>query len=107
MSYKDSVSGIGIIIKNKPQLPYGNGARGRMIPSEKGRRAIFVPSFGVLEEKEVNDLVEDAQGQEDERIKTKQQTQNKENLENLVKATRAAPRGERAKTAREIIKEAR
>ena len=60
--------GLTLIFKNKPRLPYGNKDRGRFVPPEKGRRAIFVPSFGVLEKEEVDYIVEASQEKEDERI---------------------------------------
>lgn len=105
MSYKDKISGIGIIIKRKERLPYGSKGRGRFIPPEKGRRAIFVPSFGALEKEEVDYLVEASQEKEDERMKKNVKSVQKERLEQLTQATLQAPEGERANTAREIIKE--
>ena len=103
MSYRDSISGIGAIIKSKERLPYGSESRGKMLPSENGRRAIFVPSWGALEKEEVDYLVEVAQGQEDERKKKRKKSEQKETLEKVVKATMQAPKGKRAKTAHEII----
>ena len=96
---------ITLIFKNKERLPLGNEGRGRFVESEKGRRAIFVPSFGVLEKEEVDYLVEGAQEQEDDRIKRKQKSEQKEALENVAMAMRQAPQGKRGKTGKEIIKE--
>ena len=103
MSYRDSISGIGVHVKRKERLPYGEGAKGRLVPSEKGRRSIFVPSFGSMEQDEIDYVVEVAQDQEDERIKKGEKSPTKENLENLVNAAQTAPKGERAKTARELL----
>jgi len=103
MSYRDRISNIGIIIKNKERLPYGNKDRGKFIPPEKGRRAIFVPSFGTMEKEEVDYVVEVAQEEEDERLKKNEKSEQKEQLESVVDAARRAPRGKRAETARQII----
>ncbi len=105
MAYKDKISGISIIIKHKEQLPYGNNSRGKFLPSEKGRRAIFVPSFGVLEKEEVDYLVEASQEKEDERIKKGTKSQQKEELEQVATAMLRAPEGKRAETGCDIIKE--
>jgi len=92
-----------IIINESESLPYGSGSRGKFIPSEKGRRPIFVPSFGSMEREEIDYVVEVAQGQEDERLQKNEKSIQKESLENVVEAARRAPSGERAKTARELI----
>ena len=105
MSYRDKISGIGIIIKNKENLPYGNKDRGRLVPSEKGRRAIFVPSFGTMEKEEVDYIVEASQDKEDERIKKNEKSNTRERLEQVVEVARRAPRGKRAIAAQEIIDE--
>ena len=96
---------ITLIFKDKQRLPYGSNSRGRMIPPEKGRRAIFVPSFGVLEKEEVDYLVEAAQEQEDDRIKNGVKSQQKEELGQIATAMRQAPEGKRAQTGRNIMKE--
>ena len=97
--------GITLIFKTKPRLPYGSGSKGKFIPPEKGRRAIFVPSYGTMEKEEVEYIVGTAQEQEDERIKRGYKSEQKERLEQVVGAVRQAPQGKRAKLAREIIKE--
>lgn len=103
MSYRDSISGIGVIVRRKERLPYGNKDKGKFVPPEKGRRAIFVPSFGTMEKEEVDYVVEVAKEQEDERIKRNEKSEQRECLEQVVEATKRAPRGKRAKTAKEII----
>jgi len=95
---------VTLIFKDKDRLPLGNKDKGKFVEAEKGRRAIFVPSYGTMEKEEVDYIVEVAQGQEDERIKRKEKSSTKERLEQVVEATRQAPRGQRAETAREIIK---
>jgi len=101
--YIEKIKTIGVIIKNKERLPYGSGSRGQLIPPEEGRRAIFVPSFGALEKEEVDYMVEAAKEQEDERVREGKKSQTKEQLEGVARAMRQAPKGERAKTGREII----
>ena len=102
-SYRDSISGIGIIVKNREQKMLGSGAEGRHVPPEKGRRSIFVPSFGAMEQDEIDYVVEVAQEQEDERIKENHKSLTKERLEAVASAAMNAPRGERAKAAKEVI----
>jgi len=91
-----------LIFKNKPTLPYGHNDRGKFIPAEKGRRAIFVPSFGVLEKEEVEYLTEAAQEQEDTRLRKGRVSRQKEQLEQVTEAVRHAPNGRRAELARKI-----
>ena len=100
---------ISTIIKpdNKEQLPYGNKSRGRFVEAEKGRRSIFVPSWGALEKEEVDYYVEKAQDDEDSRLKKNKTTPMKENISNLTKAARAAKRGHRSETIKNIIGERR
>ena len=102
MSYKDSISGIGVIKRDKERLPYGSGSRGKFIPSENGRRSIFVPSFGVLEKEEVDYIVEAAKEQEDDRIRKNRKSEQKETLEKVTDALRKAKPGQRAKLLKEI-----
>ena len=103
----EKIKTLGVIVRKTERLPYGNRSRGQFIPPEKGRRAIFVPSFGALEKEEVDYLVEASQEQEDERLRKGTKSQVKEELEQVVQAMRQTPAGKRAKTGREIIREAR
>ena len=96
---------ITLIFKNKERLPYGNKDRGQFIPAEKGRHAIFVPSFGAMEKEEIDDIVLAAQEKEDTRLKKKEKSPTKQNLENLTLAAMQASRGKRAKTIKQILKE--
>ncbi len=89
--------------KDKERLPFGNKSRGKLIKSEEGRRAIFVPSFGSMEKEEIDYVVQEAQHQEDERVKKKSTSQTKVELESVAKSMKEAPRGERAKTGHEIL----
>ena len=99
----EKIRTLGIIVRQKERLPLGNKDRGKFVETEKGRRAIFVPSFGVLEKEEVDYLVEVAQGQEDDRLKNKPISQQKGELEQVAQAMLDTPVGKRAKTGREII----
>lgn len=105
MSYRDSISGIGIIVKRRESLPLGNGDRGRFVPPENGRRSIFVPSYGTMDKEEVDYVVEAAQEQEDERLKRGDSSPTKKKLGYVAEAAIRAPRGQRAKTAQEAIEE--
>ena len=101
MAYKDELC-TNFKVKHKENLPYGNGSRGKFIEAEKGRRSIFVPSWGSMEKEEIDEVVEVAQEQEDERVQSKKKSQLKVNIENLTQAAMQAPPGERAKTVREL-----
>jgi len=102
MSYRDKVSGIGIIIRNKERLPLGNGSRGKLTPAEKGRRSIFVPSFGAMEKEEIEYVTSVAQEQEDERLKNKEKSGQKRALEYVTGEVRKADKGKRAEKAKEL-----
>jgi len=104
MAYKDTLC-TNFIVREKQRLPYGDKDRGRFVEAEKGRRAIFVPSFGTMEREEIDDIVLAAQEKEDERIKRGEKSQIKENLENITQVALSAPRGKRAKAIKEILKE--
>ena len=93
-----------LIFKHKERLPYGSNSRGKFIPPENGRRAIFVPSFGVLEKEEVDYLVEASQEQEDDRIRKDKTSDQKKQLEEVTEAVLKAPAGKRAALARELAK---
>lgn len=97
--------GITIIVKNKERLPYGDKHRGRFVAAEKGRRNIFVPSWGALEEEEVDYLVEVAQEQEDERLKKGEERTApvKETLGNLVDLAMKTEPGHRSKAIKEAL----
>lgn len=103
----EKIKTLGVIFKTKERLPYGNKSRGKFIPSEEGRRAIFVPSWGALEKEEVDYVVEAAKEQEDERIRKGSTSLQKEALEVVANEVRKAPPGQRARTGQEIIKDMR
>ena len=95
-SYRDSISGIGIIVKGSSKGQTGVG-------KTKNGRTIIVPSGGILEQEEVDyTLMGAIENADNEKPR---QSEQKEALENLTKAVKAAPKGERAKAAREFIGE--
>ena len=96
---------VTLIFKNKERLPYGNKARGRLVQSEKGRRAIFVPSFGTMEKEEVDYVVEVAQEQEDERLKRREVSPQKQRLEAITKEALNTRQGQRARKIKQMLKE--
>lgn len=102
MAYKDTLC-TNFILKGKAQKMYGQEAPSKLVLAEKGRNAIYVMSEGALEQEEVDYLVEAAQYKEDARIKKNEKSATKERLEQVVEATMQAPKGQRAKTAQEII----
>ncbi len=90
------------VIKNKERLPYGNGARGQYIKGENGRRDIFVPSFGAMEQDEVDYTVQGAIEQEEAKAKVRKPSEQKEAIAAVVKEMRKAKPGERAKVVEEM-----
>ncbi len=98
-----------IRFEHKENLPLGSGSRGKYIPSsETGGLPIFVPSFGALEQAEVDDVALAATEKERERVRGKKTMRNPEKakaLENLVNTARNAPQGKRKKTLDKVLKE--
>ena len=103
--FVEKVKTLGVIVKSTEQLPYGNKSRGKLVPPENGRRAIFVPSWGSMEKEEIDYVVEVAQEQEDERIKRGRVSLQKVALEMVTGEVRKAPPGQRAKVGKKIIEE--
>ena len=99
----EKIKTLSIITRQKGRLPLGNKDRGKYIPPEDGRRAIFVPSFGTMEKEEVEYVVEVAKEQEDERLKRGGVSAQRAALERVTQAVRQAPSGKRAETAKRII----
>lgn len=49
--------GLTLIFKDRPRRSGGYGAKGVIVPSENGEPGIFVPSFGILEQEEIDYIV--------------------------------------------------
>lgn len=49
--------GLTLIFKDKPRRRLGTGAKGVLIPPEGDELGIFVPSFGVMEQEEIDYIV--------------------------------------------------
>lgn len=103
MDYKDTIC-TNFVVKNKQRLPYGDKAQGKVVPAEKGRHAIYVPSFGILEQEEIDDIISAAQEKEDNRLKQREfASPQKEALSNLTQAALQAPQGKRKQTIDKIL----
>jgi len=50
--------GLTLIFKDKPRRAGGTGAKGVIVPSGNGDPDLFIPSFGVLEQEEIDYIVE-------------------------------------------------
>ena len=100
---------LNIKIVNKVRQRYGEGSYGKMLThKETGGLDIFVPSFGAMEQEEVDDIAEGALEKEKARVKKNKKTDRSENqarIKAYAELARSAKRGQRAKTIREAIKE--
>ena len=106
-AFIEKVKTIGMIVRKKERLPLGSGARGQYITGTDGRRDIFVPSFGSMEQEEIDYIVEGATEQEDERVKVGRVSAQKQAIGSVLSEMRKAPPGERAKTGEALIKDMR
>mgnify|MGYP001559159678 CR=1 FL=1 len=92
------------VVRNKERLQYGSGSAGRYVSSkETGGLPVYIPSFGAMEQAEVDDVAEAAIEREKERVKVSAPRQSAVALQNIVKETMKAPKGQRKKTM-ELIK---
>ena len=62
--------GITLIFKNRERRPLGHGAKGKLVPPKDGKMGYFIPSFGALEQKEIDYIVEaqEEKAKKEERI---------------------------------------
>jgi putative FmdB family regulatory protein len=97
------------IVQDKRMLPLGNGSEGRMVPSsETGGLDIFIPSYGALEQAEVDYIAEGAIEKEKDRVKKKRKTIQRENqalVQSYVDLANSRPKGQKAKAIREAMKD--
>ena len=99
------------IIHWRERLPYGTGSRGKYVPSsETGGLPIFVPSWGAMEQAEVDDVAQIAVEKEKERVAkgrplSERNAETKEALGNIVKVGKSQPEGKRAQTMNKVKKE--
>ena len=92
----------------KKRLPLGAGSAGRKITSkETGGMGIFIPSFGAMEQAEVDYIAEGAIEKEKARVKKSKKTQQRANqsiVQAYVNLANSKPKGQKAKAIREAIK---
>lgn len=99
------------VIKTKEQLPYGTGSMGKYVSAkETGGLPIYVPSWGAMEQEEVDYVAEVAVEKERERVAknrplNEQNAMTKEALGNIVKIGKSQTRGKRAVTMGKVKKE--
>lgn len=99
------------VSRNREQLPYGTGSRGKFVPAEEtGGLPIFVPSWGAMEKEEVDFVAEAAVEKERERVANnrphnEQNEMSKQALSNVVSVGKKAKEGERLKTIDTVNKE--
>lgn len=92
-----------IIVNSSDNLPLGRGAMGKMVKGEDGRRDIYVPSFGALEQDEIDYIIEGATEKEDQRLRKGEPSEQKQAIGAVANEMRKAPPGERAKTGEAIV----
>jgi putative FmdB family regulatory protein len=96
------------IIIHHQQQPYGSKSRGRYISEEEtGGMGILIPSFGALEQEEVDYIAAGAIEKERDRVSKKKQYRSpyKKRMATLMSEAQKAPKGQRASTMRKLIKE--
>lgn len=99
------------VITIEKRLPYGTGSAGKYVPSkETGGLPIYVPSFGAMEQAEVDYVAEVAVGKEKERVAknkplTEKNAETKEVLGNIVKIGKSQPEGARATAMAQVKRE--
>jgi putative FmdB family regulatory protein len=94
--------------QGKKRLQYGSGSAGRMITSkETGGMGVFIPSYGALEQEEVDYIAEGAIEKEKTRVKNKKKTprRNQSIVQAYVNLANKTKKGQKAKAIREAMKE--
>jgi putative FmdB family regulatory protein len=94
------------IVQGAKRLPLGSGSAGRTISSkETGGMGVFIPSYGLLEQEEVDYIAEGAIEKEKNRVKNKKfRRRSQELVQSYVNLANSKPRGQKAKSIREAIK---
>jgi len=97
------ISILNFKVTDRERLPLGYGAKGKYIShKETGGSDIFVPSWGAMEQGEVDDVTQGAI--EKERSRVKKNSETKQRLQSYVDLAYQTPKGERAKTMKEAMK---
>ena len=103
-----SIPSIKVI--KKERLPLGNGSMGKVLTKkDTGGLDIFIPSYGLMEQAEVDYIAEGAIEKEKERVKINKQgprNDNQARLQAYSNLALRAPKGQRHKVLQEAMKEA-
>lgn len=90
------------VFKEYERLPLGNGARGKYLSSEEtGGLPVYVPSFGAMEQEEIDYVAEAAV----DRSEKREPRESKVALQSIVNETMKAPKGKRRETIEKITRE--
>lgn len=103
----EKVKSLSFIVKNPVRRPFGEKAPGKFIKGEDGRRDILIPSFGALEQDEIDYIAEASIEKENERLKKRQTSVQKTAIGSVISEMRKAPPGKRTEAGERIIKEMR
>ncbi len=91
------------VMVERERLPLGTGAKGRYVSGkETGGSDIFVPSFGAMEQSEVDDITTGAVEKEKSRVH-KRNSKVKEDISNLMNLASQTKPKERLKTLKEAM----
>jgi putative FmdB family regulatory protein len=94
------------IVQGGKALPLGSGSPGKIISSkETGGMGIFIPSYGALEQAEVDYLAEGAIENEKTRIKKKTHRKTQAVVQAFADLANRTKKGQKAKAIRQAIKE--
>jgi len=95
-----------IVINEKVQRQYGTGSEGKLIlGKETGGLDIFVPSYGSMEQEEVDYVAGMAVEKEKERVRKGRHNETKEALEGLKKLAYQTKPGKRYEALQEAVKD--
>ena len=103
--FVEKVRSLSFHVSKPVRRPLGEKAGGRYIKGENGMRDILIPSFGALEQEEVDYLAEGALEKERDRMAKRETSVQKAALGSVIDEMRKAPRGQRAEVGENIIKE--
>lgn len=104
------MSHVSIKAIDKPRYQFGSGCEGKIIShQETGGLDIFIPSYGAMGQDEVDYIGMVAVEKEQERVKRNKRYSNKSEVQARIQAytdlANSMPKGKRAKTIREAIKD--
>ena len=100
-----------IVVRQKARQMYGSGSPGKYVPSAvTGGLPIYVPSFGAMEQAEVDYVAEAAVHKERERVAknkplSEENAKTKQALGNVVKIGKSQKEGKRAETMAQVSQE--